>query len=237
MKLSINMNYRLIITVFIIIINISGIAWIQNQNITKDLSQIDQESYQKQDQAKKVYLKLLSKSPLFGFDNLMVDWLFLDFIQYYGDNQARELTGYGLSPNYFKTIVTRNPKFIQAYPFLEPATTLFALKPAISDEIITEGLKNLSPQIPYSPELWIMKGKNQILFLDDIEGATQSYRQAVVWAKQDRKIYQDQHIDQLERTVKFLKSNPDSRAVTASSWASLLIRAKDEKTSQKILDY
>ncbi|MBE9221266.1 hypothetical protein IQ215_01010 [Cyanobacterium stanieri LEGE 03274] len=228
--------YKAILNLLLISLNVSGIVHIQQNSISQN--QAEETYYQQEDNARITYMQLFQKTSLLGFDNLMTSWTFLDFIQYYGDAPARDVTGYDLSPLYFETIVKRDPKFISAYPFLEPATTIFALQPDKSNQIIAQGLENLSPSIPYTPEILIMKATNEILFLADIAEATKTYRQALQWAREDtNNIYSNDQIQRLQQTIKFLESNPDPSLVTASSWAGLLMRAKDEKTQQRILDY
>ena len=40
---------------------------------------------------------MLKNLPSFGFDNLIADWTFLKFLQYFGDDEARDVTGYDLA--------------------------------------------------------------------------------------------------------------------------------------------
>src|SRR4028119_1932256 len=70
------------------------------------------EALQKEIDSEKVRLDLLRKIPAFGLDNLLADWVFLNFLQYFGDDEARQLTGYRLSPDYFEVIIDREPRFL-----------------------------------------------------------------------------------------------------------------------------
>ena len=58
-------------------------------------------------EATQVYLNLLERLPTFGFDNVLADWVFLNFLQYFGDQDARRITSYQLSPEYFEVIIDR----------------------------------------------------------------------------------------------------------------------------------
>lgn len=49
----------------------------------------------------------------FGFTNVLADWYWLQFVQYFGDTQARS-GGYDLSADYLELIGTLNPHFIHA---------------------------------------------------------------------------------------------------------------------------
>jgi hypothetical protein len=55
-------------------------------------------------QSEKLRLNLLRQLPTFGFDNLVSNWIFINFLQYFGDDEARKKTGYSLSPEYFEVI-------------------------------------------------------------------------------------------------------------------------------------
>jgi hypothetical protein len=69
-------------------------------------------------EAEQVQLNLLKKAPTFGFDNVVADWVFLRFLQYFGDEPVRLRTDYRLSPEYFEVILGRDPHFSLAYLFL-----------------------------------------------------------------------------------------------------------------------
>jgi hypothetical protein len=216
---------------------IAGIISLQLFSLQNNFSETSAQKYSQQVVKKKAQLNLINKIPLLGFDNIIADWLFLNFIQYYGDNEARETTGYGLAPDYFQTIVKLEPRFIVSYFFLEPATTLFALQPQISVTTISQGLEFISPDTPLASELWIIKAINELLFLGNTQAATNSYRQALEWTKKDKPQVNPNKIKRLEETIKFLESDPDSRRAAAGGWAALLSRARDTKTKEKILYY
>ena len=69
-------------------------------------------------ESEKLRLNFLHKLPSLGFNNLVADWTFLNFLQYFGDDSARNKTGYSLSPEYFEVILDRDPYFVNAYLFL-----------------------------------------------------------------------------------------------------------------------
>jgi hypothetical protein len=120
---------------------------------------LHQKLFKTEVKAEKVRLNLLQKVPAFGFDNLLGDWAFLNFIQYFGDDEARAATGYRLSPDYFDVIIDRDPKFLQAYFFLSGSGSLYAGMPERSVTLMEKGLKSLSPQSPpKSYYVWRYKG-------------------------------------------------------------------------------
>ena len=73
------------------------------------------EQLQREVDSERLRLNLLQKSPSLGFDNLISNWVYIGFLQYFGDELAREQTGYELSPAYFEIIVERDPRFLDAY--------------------------------------------------------------------------------------------------------------------------
>lgn len=176
-------------------------------------------------------LKVLEKTPSLGFDNLVADWTFLNFLQYFGNRDERKLVGYQLSPDFFRLIVNHDPRFSVVYPYLSISTSLFAAHPEKSVALIAQGLAFMAPQVPPdSYTVWREKGIDELLFLGDSQAAQQSYQTAADWARQSpdpnalaiAKISQD--------TADFLAKNPNSKAAQISSWAQVLAYAKDDYT-------
>ena len=89
-------------------------------------------------------LELLQKIPTFGFDNLLADWVFLQFLQYFGDDEVRAATSYDLSPDYFEAILNRDPRFQQSYLFLSTSTSIYAGMPERAVTLMGQGLETLS---------------------------------------------------------------------------------------------
>ena len=188
---------------------------------------------QKELKLEKLRLNLLEKVPAFGFDNLLSDWVFLNFLQYFGDNQVRSQTGYALSPNYFQIIIERDPRFLEAYLPLSTSISMYAAQPEQSVALMEKGLKSLSPQTPdKSYYVWRYKGIDELLFLGDGQAAQQSFEKAAEWAS----TYSDQESQSIaaisSQTAEFLKSNPESKAAQISAWAMVLGNATDQRTQQ-----
>jgi hypothetical protein len=226
-------NYlKSLLSVILILLSGAGVVSLQLPRIKLQEKQLTKEEYLQKEQATKVSLDLLKKMPSFGFDNLLADWVFLDFIQYFGDNQAREKTGHSLSGDYFDFVVKKDPRFVLAYLLLDPATTLFAGQPQKSVAIMSEGVKFLSPQLPLSYSVWVYKGVNELLFLGDTKAAQKSYQTAANWAsfhhdQSSRRIKQ-----RAEETAQFLAKNPNSKQALISSWLLILGNARDQQTQQ-----
>jgi hypothetical protein len=189
------------------------------------------EDLQAEVESEKVRLNLLQKVPTFGFDNLLADWAFLGFLQYFGDDEARAATGYRLSPDYFDVIINRDPKFLKAYFFLSGSSSLYAGMPERSVALMEKGLKSLSPQSPpKSYYVWRYKATDELLFLGDAQAARQSYEKAAEWAS----TYSDEESKNIvavsRRTAEFLTRNPLSKSAQVNAWSMVLSNALDDRT-------
>ncbi len=193
--------------------------------------------FQKQVEAEKLQLQLLRKVPSFGFERLIADWTFINFLLYFGDDEAREKTGYSLSPEYFEVVIDRDPYFLRTYLFLSSSTTLFAGLPEKSVGLMNRGLKSLAPQVPAkSYYVWRYKATDELLFLGDAEAARNSYTKAAEWAS----TYSDdesQYVANSSRqTAAFLANNPSSKIAQISAWTSVLGNAFDDRTRRRAIN-
>ncbi|HEY9812616.1 MAG TPA: hypothetical protein V6D31_03630 [Candidatus Sericytochromatia bacterium] len=192
------------------------------------------EVLQQEVESEKLHLNLLHKTPSFGLDNLFADWVFLNFLMYFGDDDARLQTGYSLSPEYFKIIVERDPRFLGAYIGLSTSISLYAAMPEQSVALMEKGLKSMSPQKPpKSYYVWRYKAIDELLFLGNPQAAMQSFEKAAEWAS----TYSDEeskYVAALSRkTAEFLSRNPNSKLAQVNTWAMVLSNTTDVRT-QKI---
>jgi hypothetical protein len=170
-----------------------------------------------------VRLQLLKQTPSFGFDNLLADWVFLNFLQYYGDEAARKKTSYGLSPAYFDIITSRDPRFTQAYLFLSGSVSHQLGKPELAISMMQRGTAALSPQIDGSAfQVWRLKALDQLLLLGDIPGAINSFEQAADWTRGTEYASVE---PVLRSTADFLRTDPNSVPVRVAAWASVYEQA------------
>jgi len=107
-------------------------------------------------------LQLLKQLPTrgFGFNNMIANFTFLQFLQYFGDDVARNdfQTGYSLSPRYFENIITRDPRFVSTYLYLSSSVSMFAGVPEQAIAIYGKGAESLNPDIqPESYVVWRYK--------------------------------------------------------------------------------
>lgn len=91
----------IITTILTLGLSLTGITFLQKREI-KAISLDSGNSPELQEKLDGVVLKIQDQMPTLGFDNLLADWNYLNFIQYFGDRQAREITGYTLSPFFLK---------------------------------------------------------------------------------------------------------------------------------------
>lgn len=210
-----------------------GVGFLQQAKLASLTSENEVSKAQAHREAEqlKTQLSLLQKLPSLGFDNLIADWAYLSFLQYFGDQPARQKTGYDLVPEYFETVVNHDPRFIKAYFYLSPATSLYAGRPDRTVALMNQGLKSLSPtEQPRAYLVWLYKATDELLFLGDSQAAKQSYEMAAKWAR----VSTDPDSQRLEksarRTAQFLADNPASKSAQVSAWMMVLGNAVDAAT-------
>ncbi|HEY9301812.1 MAG TPA: hypothetical protein VIQ31_36695, partial [Phormidium sp.] len=88
-----------------------AIVLLQSNRLDQNLQRknISESEIEKQIETARFSLDLASRVPSLGMSNILADWTFLRFLQYFGDDEVRAKTGYGLSPDYFKVIIDRDP--------------------------------------------------------------------------------------------------------------------------------
>lgn len=226
--------FQLIFTGFLILVCIAAIGWLQIPQLRRLETRSQSasvEQIQQSVQAEAMQLALLKKLPSFGFENLIADWTFLNFLQYFGDISAREKTDYRLSADYFDVILDRDPYFIPAYTFLSTSGSLYAGIPERSTAIMKRALSTLKPDVP--PDsffVWRQLGIDQLLFLGDSQAAKQSFETAADWARQSSLPGSGDVAAASQQTANFLANNPNSKMAQVSSWTMVLSNAPDERT-------
>lgn len=180
-------------------------------------------------------LRLLKVMPTLGFDNLIADWTFLNFFQYFGYSEARQLTGFGAAPEFFDVVITRDPYYRLPYQFLSSSVTLFAGQPEKTVQLLEKGLTQVTPTLP--PDafwLWRYKALDELLFLGDIEATIASLENLAKWANQSPLPDTESYAANAQRTANFLRQNPASRQVRASSWVMIWHNAINEDVRQYV---
>ncbi|HLP88973.1 MAG TPA: hypothetical protein VK184_10335 [Nostocaceae cyanobacterium] len=197
---------------------------------------IPQATLEKDIEKENIRLNFLESMPSFGYDNLLADWVYIDYLQYFGDDEVRVRTGYNLSPEYFEVILKNDPRFLDAYFSLSVSTSLYAGLPEKSIALMEKGLKFIQPKNPEkSYVVWRYKATDELLFLGDSQAAQTSFRKTAEWANQ----YNDEESKNIaaisQGTAEFLKKNPDSRYVRIATWALVLNNTTDEKTRKRAI--
>ncbi len=214
-----------------------GIIQLQQSKIKPQNTTLTKADYLAQEEAENLQLQVLSKLPSFGFDNLMADWLYLQYIQYFGDSDARETIGYPLSPNYMEAVVERDPLFVDALLKLDSGTSIFAGAPQTSVDSLEKSLAVMPTHLkgnffpPYY--LWITKGVNELLFLGDAKSAQQSYLMAAQWADLYDTPEAQGTAQRVRRTAQFLEDHPGSKVAQIGAWTMVLSSTSDERTVKR----
>lgn len=205
---------------------LGGIPGMETEG-SKPAPAISAASFKQSEQKEGLRLKMLKTLPTFGFDNLVADWTFLKFLQYFGDDEARDITGYGLSPDYFDIITRRDPRRVEIYPFLSVAISFYQAKPEIAVQLMERGTSALSPQIdPQAWTVWRNKGLDELLLLGDIPESIRSHEMAADWVEKTPEGKQLAPI--FRNTAEFLRRDPDSVQVRFMSWSSVYAQTKDK---------
>ncbi len=213
-----------------------GIIILQNNYRNKIISQAKTINYFQEEQRVKSRIKLQKIVPTFGFNNLKADWLFLNFIQYFGDKSARNQTGYNLTSEYFAAIINYDIKFLEAYLTLANANTMYAAQPEQSISFIEEILDSTSPK-NYSELyylLWLYKAYDELFFLGNIQAAKFSYSQIKQWSEQEQPNRQNNITANYFPNPEFLNTNPDITQAQILAWSTVLPHVRDIQTQQKI---
>jgi hypothetical protein len=171
-------------------------------------------------------LQLLKSLPTFGFNNLIADWTFIQFLQYFGDDEARNVTGYNLSSKYFDVITKLDPRRVEIYPFLAVSVSFYQAKPETTVQLMERGTNALSPQIhPDAWQVWRHKGLDELLLLGNARESARSHEMAADWVEETPK--GKQLAPAFRSTAQFLRRDPDSVPVRFAAWSSVYYQTND----------
>ncbi|MCY7367259.1 MAG: hypothetical protein LH474_03820 [Chamaesiphon sp.] len=202
----------------------------QNKNISKVY-------LQQQEASLKTQLSIAKTLPTFGFDNIIADWHFIDFIQYFGDTDLRSQAGYGAAMEYFEAILDRDPRFLYAYFYLSSTGSLYAGKPEQSVSLMDRGLKSLTPKVPdRGYYIWRLKAVDELLFLGRVHDARKSMLSAANWASQAGNP-EGQNVAKLSQgTANYLARNPNSKQAQFDAWNMVLVAAVDDTVVKRAIE-
>ena len=230
----VNKYYSTILRFILPALCILSIVALQKPSLNQEKNLI-QENFKRQEKIKKSELNLFRRIPSFGFNNLIADRLFLDFIQYYGDREKRKITGYSMLIDYYELIVKADPRFIKAYFILDPAVSLFSGRPDKSVQLIDYGLRYITSDQPIAYQIWLFKATNELLFLGETQEARKSFEKAAQWAEKENTEDSLSASQIFYQTAQFLADNPDSTKARASAWLMILNNARDDEVRKVAL--
>ncbi|MCC5618334.1 hypothetical protein LC605_25275 [Nostoc sp. CHAB 5836] len=233
------LSRKAIATPFVICACILGVGLIQFPQLQKLINSKQSaslETLEKEIKSENIRLNLLKTIPSFSYDNLIADFVYLNFLQYFGDDEVRDRTGYSLSPEYFEVILERDPRFLAAYQSLSISTSLYAAMPERAIALSDKGLKSLSPWVPEkSYYVWRYKGVDELLFLGNAKAAQQSFTMAANWARNFSDAESQLIANTSQRTAEFLSRNPNSKYAQISTWSIVLNNHVDQRTQKRAI--
>lgn len=182
-------------------------------------------------QQEALHLQLLRRSPTLGFDNLIANYAFLKWVQYFGDEEIRDQIGYALNKDYFDAITRLDPRFAEMYPFISTAVSFAQGEPEIGIQYMNRGIAALSPQInPKSFLVWRFKGLDQLLLLGDIPSSIESHEMAAQWAIGTE---YEEYASLYQSAADFLRTEPDSTRIRLWSWNEVYQNSINESVRQR----
>jgi hypothetical protein len=172
---------------------------------------------------------LLQKAPAFGFDNLVSGWMYIDFLQYFGEEDARKTTGYALGLDYLDLILQKDPRFSESYYALSIMGTVYTGQPERSVALMNKHFKSISLRAPESSYfLWRLKGIDELLFLGDSQAARKSMDTSAEWATQINDAESLRVAKISKATANFLARNPNSKIARFAAWMMVVENSADE---------
>ncbi|WP_228041576.1 hypothetical protein [Planktothrix mougeotii] len=207
-------------------LNISGVQ-------SKPSERISTSAAQQAQQQELARLKLLKTLPTLGYNNLLADWVFLGFLQYFGDDPAREKTDYELLNHYFDVIVTHDPLWVEMYNFLSTSVSFYQARPDLTVKLIERGLKSLSPEKnPSSWLVWRIKGVDELLLLGDTQASVNSHQMAAKWAENTP---DHAFAPRLREFAEQLSQDPDNKFIRIQSWLMVYWATEDKLVRKRAI--
>jgi hypothetical protein len=223
-----------IISIIFLLLTISNL---QKSHYDRSTNSEVATNYFQQERVQKQSLQMQQSIPTLGFNNLLADRQYLSFVQYFGDRSARETTGHSLVSDYFETIVSYDPQFIDAYITLANANSVYAANPEQTVALMNQVLRSISPEASGEANLlWTSKGIDELIFLGDTKAAEKSYQMAAIWADKTKSDRTQNIIDRNLKMAQFLATNPDTREAQIRAWSMVLPNIKDEAHRQRVIN-
>lgn len=221
-------GWGLLLNVLVAVVALTGVGCLQWLGMQRPQKSLANQQLAIQQEARR--LETIKHLPSLGFDNLIANWIFLNFLQYFGDD-ARKTTGFSLGAEYFDIITRRDPRFADIYPFLSSTISFYLANPRLAVEYMQRGTKVLNPQIhPRAFLVWRFKALDELLLLGDIKGAIHSLEMAAQWVKGTP---YEEYAKFYQQTADFLKKDPDSTLVRFMAWNDVYYQSTDKKIKER----
>lgn len=154
-----------------------------------------------------------------GFDQVLADYYWLQFVGYVGDTKMRKLDKYSKADRYIDLITGLDPQFVQAYWFATFTVGGDQKQPKRAAELIDRGIK-ANPDNWYLP---FIAGVNQILYAKDDIAAAKYYRMAAKFPNAPR---------WLERQAQIIETHAPRLIKEGYSWLSIFQSASEERVRE-----
>ncbi|MGB5637253.1 MAG: hypothetical protein WBM86_31335 [Waterburya sp.] len=214
---------------------LAGIVFLQSHEYNKSAQKLNRVDYLAQEQEQARLINWQKQSPNFGFSNLKANWSYLNFVQYFGDEHARETIGYKLVPDYFEAITQIDPRFIQAHLNFSIANSMYAGNPEKTIALMEKVLESVNPESEQAAFLWTSKGIDELLFMGDKEAAINSYQMAAKWANLASDRPDGLTIQNLEKALEST-NEIDLKEAQIKAWSSVLVYIKDNQRRREIIN-
>ncbi len=155
-----------------------------------------------------------------GFDQVLADFYWLEFVGYVGDTTQRRVDRYALADQYLELITGLDPTFVQAYWFVAFIIGSEQERPQRADELLNRG-------IDANRDNWILPfiaGNNQYLYANDGVAAARYYRMAAKFPGAP---------EWLGRQANILESNAPQLIKHAYSWLSIFNSAEQSLVKER----
>lgn len=158
-----------------------------------------------------------------GYEQLLADFYWLQFVSYVGDVTQRKMDRYALAVKYLDLITELDPHFTQAYWFAAIVVGGDAANPKRAAEIIDRGIE-ANPDNWYLP---FIAGVNQYLFANDQVAAAKYYRMASKFPHAP---------NWLERQADILETEAPRLVKEAHIWSNIYDSAQDKRVKDRARD-
>lgn len=154
-----------------------------------------------------------------GFDDVIADIYWLEFIQYFGNSAARHRDNFRKAYDYLDLITSLDPHFVPAYYFAAFVLGQERREPQRAAELINRGISS-------NPDNWYLPyvaGINQYLYAHDDIKAAKYYRMAAKYPEAPK---------WLGRQAKILEAEIPSVIKVINVWDSIYASASDSTVKE-----